>query len=198
MVSRRGHVLELAILGLLAESPMHGYELRKQLTAVLGWGRLLSYGSLYPALKDLLRRGLLLEEATAAVGRQRVVYHLTDAGQDRFEALVAHASPEDWDDEAFGVRMAFFGRTDAEIRIRILEGRRVRLQERLDRIQAQLDANKRRMDLYHAELQRHETETVEHEMSWLARLITAERTAQDVPPAQPPSGALGPSGINRQ
>lgn len=195
-MSRRGHVLELAILGLLAESPMHGYELRKQLTAVLGWGRLLSYGSLYPALKDMVRRGLLHEEATAAVGRQRVVYQLSEAGERRFDELVAHASPEAWDDEAFGVRMAFFGRTDAEIRIRILEGRRVRLQERLDRIQAQLDANQRRMDLYHSELQRHGAESVEREMSWLARLITEERTAQE--PRTPPPGAAGSAGITHQ
>ena len=37
---------------------MHGYELRKQLNGVLGWGRVLSYGSLYPALKKMLRAGL--------------------------------------------------------------------------------------------------------------------------------------------
>ena len=43
-------MLELAILGLLIESPMHGYELRKRLTGLLGAFRAFSYGSLYPAL----------------------------------------------------------------------------------------------------------------------------------------------------
>ena len=47
-MSKRTDVLELAVLGLLHDSPMHGYELRKRLTALLGWGRSLSYGSLYP------------------------------------------------------------------------------------------------------------------------------------------------------
>src|SRR6266508_5264587 len=47
-------VLELAILGLLHESPMHGYELRKQLTTKLGAFRAaISYGSLYPTLRRL-------------------------------------------------------------------------------------------------------------------------------------------------
>ena len=41
-------MLELAILGLLLESPMHGYELRKRLTGLLGAFRAFSYGSLYP------------------------------------------------------------------------------------------------------------------------------------------------------
>ena len=53
-MTRRGETLELAVLGLLHETPMHGYELRKQLNGVLGWGRVLSYGSLYPALKKML------------------------------------------------------------------------------------------------------------------------------------------------
>ena len=58
-MTRRGETLELAVLGLLHENPMHGYELRKQLNVVLGWGRVLSYGSLYPALKKMLKAGLI-------------------------------------------------------------------------------------------------------------------------------------------
>ena len=36
-MTRRGAALELAVLGLLHDAPMHGYELRKQLIALLGW-----------------------------------------------------------------------------------------------------------------------------------------------------------------
>ena len=47
-------MLELAILGILHESPMHGYELRKQLITKLGAFRAaISYGSLYPTLRRL-------------------------------------------------------------------------------------------------------------------------------------------------
>ena len=62
-MARRGETIELAVLGLLHEGPMHGYELRKRLNLMLGWGRVLSYGSLYPALKKMLR-GNLIEEVT--------------------------------------------------------------------------------------------------------------------------------------
>ena len=51
-------MLELAILGLLLESPMHGYELRKRLTGLLGAFRAFSYGSLYPALRRMQVDGL--------------------------------------------------------------------------------------------------------------------------------------------
>ena len=63
----RTPVLETAILGLLNESPLHGYELRKRLNLMLGSFRALSYGSLYPALKSLVARGLITgTEQTAA------------------------------------------------------------------------------------------------------------------------------------
>src|SRR5436305_9289878 len=53
MSKKRGGVLELAVLGLLQEAPLHGYELRKRLNTLLGSLRALSYGSLYPALRDM-------------------------------------------------------------------------------------------------------------------------------------------------
>ena len=55
-------MLELAILGLLTESPMHGYELRKRLSTTLGAFRALSYGSLYPTLRKLRDAGWISEE----------------------------------------------------------------------------------------------------------------------------------------
>ena len=55
-MSRRSELLEFAVLGLLHESPMHGYELRKRLNAALGVFRALSYGTLYPCLRELLDR----------------------------------------------------------------------------------------------------------------------------------------------
>ena len=75
-MARRGETLELAVLGLLHEAPLHGYELRKRLNTVLGWGRVLSYGSLYPALKKLLKAGMIAEDTSAAPStasrRQRI------------------------------------------------------------------------------------------------------------------------------
>ena len=57
-------MLELAILGLLHERSMHGYELRKQLGTKLGAFRAaISYGSLYPTLRRLQRDGWITEES---------------------------------------------------------------------------------------------------------------------------------------
>jgi DNA-binding PadR family transcriptional regulator len=191
-MTRRGDTLELAVLGLLHENPMHGYELRKQLNVVLGWGRVLSYGSLYPALKKMLRAGWITEHVTVpdpgsvvlpktpgASRRQRIVYELTAAGDDRFAKLMADAGPASWEDDNFDVRFAFFGRTDREIRLRILEGRRARLEERLARVRQQV-LHSRGRDTYATELQRHGVESVEREVRWLSDLIAAERSGGSV------------------
>jgi DNA-binding PadR family transcriptional regulator len=175
-VASKGATLELAVLGLLQDSPLHGYELRKRLNLLLGWTRLLSYGSLYPALKRMLRAGLVTEVATAPVGvsrRQRIVYQITPAGQEYFGREMTDVGPSAWEDEDFNMRFAFFSRTDTEVRMRILEGRRTRLQERLDR--ARRSRGPAGADRYVTELQRHSIESVERELRWLTDLITAER-----------------------
>jgi len=185
-VAKRGDALELAVLGLLHEAPMHGYELRKRVTALLGWGRVLSYGSLYPCLKQMLRDGLITEDtahlqpaAPAARGgrRGKIVYKLTVGGKERFARLVSAAGPSAWEDDSFGVRFAFFGATSRETRLRVLEGRRSRLEERLEGVRSSLARSRERVDTYTWELQRHGLESAEREVRWLTELIDTERVA---------------------
>ncbi len=187
-MARRAETIELAVLGLLHEGPMHGYELRKRLTLMLGWGRVLSYGSLYPTLKKMLRGALIDELAPALTPvsrRPKIVYQVTEAGTAEFERLMSEVGPTAWEDDNFGIRFAFFGRTDMEIRLRVLEGRRTRLQERLDRVQQQLSMTEKEVDRYSAELQRHGVESAEREVQWLSDLINAERNQAAVPPPAP-------------
>ncbi len=188
-MARRGESLEMAVLGLLHESPLHGYELRKRLNLLLGWSRLLSYGSLYPALKKMLRAGWITDEVvpTAAVRRTRITYMITPAGREHFSSQMTESGPAAWEDDNFDVRFAFFSRTDLDVRLRILEGRRSRLQERLDRVRATHSGT----DRYAAELHRHSVESIERELTWLNGLIDVERQAHDLRgpdpahPAQP-------------
>ncbi len=181
---RRTGVLELAVLGLLNEQPMHGYELRKRLDKVLGWGHSLSYGSLYPCLKTLSRQGFLDEEGPLVPGigrRAKIVYRLTEAGTEHFAELLADAGPSALDDERFGVHFAFFARTDESVRLRVLEGRKRRLEERLERVRTQLQRTQERLDAYGLELQRHGMESVEREVSWLDGLIKTEKVRNATP-----------------
>jgi DNA-binding PadR family transcriptional regulator len=179
-VSKRSSVLELAILGILHEAPMHGYELRKRLNLLIGTLRAISYGSLYPCLKQLVLQGWIQAQTPAdapalAGKRAKIVYTLTADGKDHFSQLMAEAGPSEWEDDSFGVRFAFFGRTDAAVRLRILEGRRRRLEVRLDGFRSSVTRTRERVDNYTLELQRHGLESVEREVRWLNELIATER-----------------------
>ena len=197
-MSRRGDLLEFAVLGLLHESPMHGYELRKRLNTALGAFRALSYGSLYPCLRDLLGKGWIFEasgadgDALSGSRRARIVYELTADGKERFQDMAESAGPASWDDEEFDVHFAFFARTMAEVRLRILEGRRSRLEERLDALRSSLSRTRERLDTYTLELQQHGLESVEREVRWLDELIASERDQPAPPSEKKNSGA--PSG----
>jgi DNA-binding PadR family transcriptional regulator len=203
-MARKAESLELAVLGLLHESPLHGYELRKRLNLLLGWGRLLSYGSLYPALKRLLRAGWITEVTADSPGvsrRQRIVYQITPAGRQHFGEQITDTGPAAWEDDTFNTRFAFFSRTDADVRLRILEGRLSRLQERLDRAQHSGRGGSGD-DRYLSELRRHSIESVEREVKWLTDLINAERSADrsDRPvergPEEPPTAPDTASHVN--
>lgn len=180
---KRTSVLEFAVLGLLHDAPMHGYELRKRLNAVLGSFRAISYGSLYPCLKQLLAAGFIAEAGPADAGapaltgrRARIVYQLTADGKERFEQLLTVTGPDAWDDERFDVHFAFFSRTDAEVRMRILQGRRSRLEERLNALRTSMSRTAERVDGYTQELARHGLDAVEREVRWLSELIANEQS----------------------
>src|SRR5437764_7747450 len=187
----RSGVLELAVLGLLHGTRMHAYELRRRLYTVLGAFRALSYGSLYPCLHELLAAGLIAEEhdedeapattssarARAAGRRSLKVYRLTADGKERLADLLAEGGPATWEDDGFGVHFAFFGLTRADVRLRILEGRRSRLEERMEAIRAAFTRTRERVDRYTEELHRHGLESVEREVRWLNELIASEREA---------------------
>ncbi len=190
-MARRADILEYAILGMLGDGPLHGYELRKRLAVVLGPFRPLSYGSLYPALHRMSAREYIMgAEVTAAIDttapplsarRARVVYALTGDGKEAFAIWVNETGPEAWDDEGFATHLAFFSRTEVRARVRILYGRRSRLEERVALLRESMTRSRERVDAYTLQLQQHGLESAEREVRWLGELIEAEESPMRTP-----------------
>ncbi|MCZ4517331.1 PadR family transcriptional regulator [Rhodococcus ruber] len=179
-------MLELAILGLLLESPMHGYELRKRLTGLLGAFRAFSYGSLYPALRRLQTDGLITEDAGPELlvkRRAKRVYVLTPLGRERFSELVADTGPQNYTDDGFGVHLAFFSRTPAEARVRILEGRRRQVEERREGLRDAVAKANGTLDRYTRQLHQLGLESSEREVRWLNEVIAAEQAGPNPAPS---------------
>lgn len=102
-------MLELSILGFLAEQPLHGYELKERIKALSGHVRPVSDGALYPAITRLVTAGKLdqhTEEGTSAAPRR--VLSLTGKGrEDLLERLRHPKQPEITDHVRFNTVLAF-------------------------------------------------------------------------------------------
>jgi DNA-binding PadR family transcriptional regulator len=199
-------MLELAILGLLQEQPLHGYELKKRVGETLGtlWG--ISYGSLYPALRRLERDGAIesvessprdvlpmpstgslagdlaaarVRRAPKASRRTRKVYRLTPRGADRLRQLLVDDDAGGDDERTFALKLVFCGQLDRAARLELLERRRAALADRLSR--ARRSGNSRD-DRYARSLFEHRTQSTQRDLEWVEALIAAEGRDDSVNP----------------
>ena len=186
-------MLELAILGLLQEKASYGYELKKQLDRKLGHFWQVSMGSLYPALDRLAEQGAVevLSDDDRASRRSKKVYRITSTGEELFEELIEDRASTQWEEEKVPLRLAFFHYVKPEIRIKLLERRKVYLQEKLDDLRASLREAADRADSYTLSLMRHGMETTAADIEWLEELIAAERNAAEEAGASAPAEASG-------
>jgi len=171
----RADSLEFALLGLLSESSLHGYELRKRLMTIFGPFRALSFSVLYPQLKRMvIAETIEAREVGVTSRRTRIVYTITKKGLERFAQLNGSVTAEAWEDEGFGVRFAFFSPTTTMNRVRILEGRLRRLQDKAEALRSDLQTQSLGIDKYLEEWRRFSLDSLEREISWLEGMIKNE------------------------
>jgi DNA-binding PadR family transcriptional regulator len=206
--------LELAILGLLKEQELHGYELKKRLAETLGVTSGVSFGSLYPALARLeVAKAVKAVEAngsglpipsTGSLGgelavfrarrsppkgsRGKKVYGITDRGEQLFEELLVADSTSSDDERVFHLRLAFARYLPPHARLGLLERRRAYLLDQLARTSGAIRSGWERLDAYTRSLIEHGNETTERDISWLDRLIARERETS-TPAASAPEAA---------
>jgi DNA-binding PadR family transcriptional regulator len=199
MLSR---VIEMAVLGLLQDQDLHGYELRKRLTALVGLRGAISFGSLYPALgrleatgavkaveandadRAIPMTGSLSGEASAFMarrrastgrgraGRARKVYGITEHGRELLVTLLEDPSS---DDKSFPLKVALCAALAPPRRLELFERRRASLTTQLAAARTGKRRSGERVDGYLRALREHDTQTIEHEIAWLDGLIAAER-----------------------
>jgi len=207
-------MLDLAILGLLHEQELHGYEIRRRLRDELGLFANISFGSLYPALSRLEkaaavtvtestgtaastplpstgslggeRAGLRVRRAGTVRGtkRSRKVYRITDRGRELFEQLLDADEPAGTDDARS------FGLRLAFARYLAPQARLGLLDRRRSQLTRRLAVDRARaagdrLDVYTRSLVEHSTEATEHDIAWLDRLIEFERQKQASPRSEP-------------
>lgn len=190
-------MLDLAILGLLKDEPHHGYELKKQLNALLGPWSGVSSGSLYPALARLEKRGdvVALEHPGTALGmpmtgalsgevtayerrqpttrgpRNKKVYEITRRGEEALRHLLTGGGHQRdrADDRAFAIRVAFCRHLDRDERVALFRRRRQDLEARLA---AQPDDEAD--DAYLQSARDHDRRSIARDLDWVDELLEHE------------------------
>lgn len=197
---KQAGMLELPVLGLLKDRAMHGYELRKQLGAMLGPFWQVSWGSLYPTLRRLAKAGAVEKvegepprrktrtkvrartrttrgkaSTTLATGRRKNVYRVTPKGEEMFTAMLEETAAA-VDSEHFTLKLAFFRYLQPETRLALLERRRAYLVDKLAEFKSNMRDYRERIDSYTLSLQNHGMAATESDIAWIDELITQERT----------------------
>jgi DNA-binding PadR family transcriptional regulator len=99
--------IRAAVLALLAEQPMHGYQIIQEITDRSSGVWTPSPGSVYPTLQHLEDEGLV----TVAITEGKKVFSLTDAGRTANEARDSEGAP--WDEVGQGVGEGLLGLRDS-------------------------------------------------------------------------------------
>jgi DNA-binding PadR family transcriptional regulator len=194
-------MIDLAILGLLDEHDLHGYELKKRLAELVGSRSGVSFGSLYPALARLEKAGAVkaveantvdddtipmtgalsgeLAAFRARLGRPvksrrtKKVYGITGAGRLRLRELLLD---DRTDDRTFTVQVAFCQTLSPDERLALFARRKAELARRLAERSRATDA---RTDTYRRSLREHDTQTLTHDLTWIDELIAATQVEAD-------------------
>jgi len=97
------------ILGMLSLRPMSGYDIKQVADSSVRHFWAISYGQIYPELKNLVDAGLVTPADTSVGDRRRTVYSLTKSGQEALAdwAAMTHEVPVEIRDEML-LRL-FFG-----------------------------------------------------------------------------------------
>ena len=198
--------LELAILGVLADGPQHGYELQKRIASVAGPAPAVSFGSLYPALGRFEKAGTVTASTEAPErgaripmtgsldgeaiafrlrrggrrgGRARKVYAITDPGRLRLDELLSNDSV---DDRCFGLKLAFSDELEPAVLADQLARRRRLVADRLVELRrAVATAGDRGGRRLRVALLEHQITRAEAEAAWLTTLTPSHTDAGGSP-----------------
>jgi DNA-binding PadR family transcriptional regulator len=220
-------MIDIAILGLLKEHDLHGYELRKRLDELPGSRPAVSFGSLYPALNRLERAGHVkavthetsptpaapmsgsLAGELAAFRAHRASAARSDRGSrgkkvfgltDTGDRRLHEllVDPDVADDRAFEARVAFCHHLGTAERVTLFEARRAELVRRREQVRRSQGANGG-VTPYVRSLYERDAAAITADLAWLDELVKRETAGgADGRPADPAAAAGPGSAGNRR
>lgn len=184
--------LDHAILGVISLYPCSGYDVKRELEqGGAGYIWSISFGSIYPRLRSLMKEGFIDEIEVKTEGRMRRTYELTAKGWQELAAWLDRSSeyPLPLRDELL-LKMGFWGTAKPEDRgtlVRHLKVRRLE-SEQLERRLAEWARNgTSAIDEYGALILDYARIRLEAELSWIDAAVR-QLQGPPQPPLQDPTG----------
>lgn len=114
--------IDVVILGLLAHEDLTGYDIKKQIDGAISFFWKGSFGSIYPALGEMEKQGLVKrKKSDNSSGREKIVYQITKDGKETLKAwLNDEKAINDLKYETL-LKMYFGGIQDRSVTIRNIE-----------------------------------------------------------------------------
>jgi len=164
---------ELILLGLLKESPKHGYEIKKKIKEILSIFAGVDLKSIYYPLRSMEKQGLVLKRSNRQGKRpERFVYELTPKGETRFGELL-NKSFLDFKRPQFSLDLCLYflhymsaglSKRRLQARMRVLENLSLTLEQ-------MLDSAKKKDSLSLMRILEHDRQMVQTESRFLSGLI---------------------------
>ncbi len=197
-------MLDLAILGLLEERDLHGYEIRKLLREHLGLLANVSFGSIYPALTRLEKAGAVVATDASIAGPAATVNPAPPTGSLSGELAVLRSRRHtptrarrgkkvyritDEGRRLFGELLAEGGAAadDRSFSLRLAFARHLAPQARLTLLErrrallvqrlGEAESARADLDVYARSVVQHTAGGVARDIGWLDHLIASERAA---------------------
>ena len=163
---------ELLLLGLLRESPKHGYDIKVKIKEILSLFSGTDLKSIYYPLRILEKGGLVVKH-TAKQGKrpQRFVYALTPKGKKRFEELLKE-SFLDFKRPTFSLDLSlyFLSYVEPEVARRRLRARTMVLEKLINTLRRNIESLKNKKPSSLSYILEHDLQMVETEYNFLTHL----------------------------
>jgi PadR family transcriptional regulator AphA len=182
--------LKFALLGLLAESPKYGYELKRRFEGALGNVWSVSYGQLYPTLRRLSELGWVTKKTEPGKkAAEKNIYSITDKGRRKLDEWLLKPVRSSYRlKDEFTLRFLFFSKLAPSHVLEYLKEYQKRTAEQRAGFQKTLESLQGEIDFFLQGIIRKGIVHLDAEERWLEEVISSLRD-----PISPTSARRGPA-----
>jgi PadR family transcriptional regulator AphA len=174
--------LKYALLGLLAETPKYGYEIKQQFEGALGNVWSVSYGQLYPTLRRLSELGWVTKKtAPGKKAAEKNIYSITAKGKRKLDEWLLKPLRTNYKvKDEFTLKFLFFDKIPKEKVLEYLRTQQKKTVMQKENFQRTLVSIREEINFYLQAIIRKGIIHLEAENQWLEEVIN-DLAAESVP-----------------